>query len=135
MLDNLRNVAIPGTGVPLSIFCYSIYTCLFFIVFLNPLICLLAAVNKARKEHDSIEQLFESKESFGAFTTKIAADYVDHLLHPDDWFSYWRLNCRLISLHSMLTKSEHYDMEDKWTFLTKGEKMRGERRKGGCGGV
>lgn len=123
MIDNLQNVAIPGTGIPLSVFCYSYYVCLLFIIFANPLICFFAAVNKARKEKSSLRKLIATKESRDAFVSKIAVDYIDHLLHPDDWFSYWRLNCRLVSLHSLLTKSNHYDMEDKWTFLTKGKEL------------
>lgn len=110
MIDNLKNVAIPGTGVPLSIFCYNYYTCLFFIVILNPIVCLCGAVNKARKETNNFEQ-------FVALTSEF---YITHLLHPDDWFSLWRLNCRLVSLHSHVTQSDDYRQEDKWTFLTTG---------------
>ena len=31
--------------------------------------------------------------------------YEDHLLHPDDWFSLWRMNCRLVSYHSLVTQA------------------------------
>ena len=95
MIDNLRNVAIPGTGIPLSVFCYSYYVCLFFILFLNPLTCYFAAVNKARKYNAlSGKSIFSSEENFKAFLNELLKSYELHLLTPDDWFSFWRLNCR-----------------------------------------
>jgi hypothetical protein len=111
MIDNLKNVAVPGTGIPLSIFCHSKWTVLFFVVFLNPLICLLGALNKSRSIPDI---------SFEEFLSKTCRFYVSHLLHPQDWFSYWRLNCRLVSYHSLVTKAAGYQQEDKWTFLVDG---------------
>jgi len=48
MLDNLRNVAVPGTGVPLSVFCHSWWVCLFFVFFAVPTACFFGAVNKVR---------------------------------------------------------------------------------------
>ena len=111
MLDNLRNVAVPGTGLPLSLFCYSKFTVLLFVVLINPLICLLGAVNKCRK----IPNLTLEK-----FVCEICRAYVSHLLHPQDWFSFWRLNCRLVSYHSMITRAPGYRQEDKWTFLVEG---------------
>ncbi|CAD7963814.1 unnamed protein product [Amoebophrya sp. A25] len=41
---NLRNVAIPGTGVPLSIFCFSRYTAYFWLLILYPFTCLFSAL-------------------------------------------------------------------------------------------
>jgi len=111
MIDNLRNVAVPGTGIPLNIFCYSKLTVLLFVVLINPLICLLGAVNKSRKLKDA------TIEGFVSTTCRL---YVAHLLHPQDWFSFWRLNCRLVSYHSMITKARGYNQEDKWTFLVDG---------------
>ena len=111
MLDNLRNVAVPGTGLPLSLFCYSKFTVLLFVVLINPLICLLGAVNKCRK----IPNITLEK-----FVSESCRAYVSHLLHPQDWFSFWRLNCRLVSYHSMVTRAPGYRQEDKWTFLVEG---------------
>ena len=39
------------------------------------------------------------------------------LLFPDDWFSYWRLNCAIASYYWLVTKEKGYDLENKWTFL------------------
>jgi hypothetical protein len=120
MLDNLRNVAIPGTGIPLSIFALNYWLCLFFIYFLNPLVCFFGAVNKLRfRLQDG-----ETKEKFTVIEQMeiVCSDYIEHLIHPTDWFTFWRLNCRLASLHSLITQSPDYQMEDKWTFLLQGEK-------------
>lgn len=109
MIDNLRNVAIPGTGIPLSIFCYSWWVCLWFVAFMNPLICFFGALNKVRIGKGEGKGLWEL--------------YEGHLLHPQDWFSYWRLNCRLASLHSLVLEPSGYILEDKWTFLREGAKV------------
>merc|ERR1712166_1033017 len=48
--------------------------------------------------------------------------YNEQLIEPRDWFSYWRLNCRLATYHSYVTglsTKENYDCEDKWKFLIK----------------
>eukprot|EP00605_Chrysophyceae_sp_TOSAG23-4_P001435 GSChrysophyteH1.ASY1.ANO1.1563.1 assembled CDS len=96
MLDNLRNVAIPGTGIPLSLFCHSWWLCFMFV-----LICGLR----------------------GGGLTALSKHYIDHLFHPVDWFSFWRLNCRLVSWHSLLLKPKGYTLEDKWAFLKHGESI------------
>ena len=117
MLDNLKNVAIPGTGIALSTFCGNWWTCLFFVFFMNPVICMFGAINKAMKEQE------ETKDDFcwAKFVQSVYRFYATHLLHPDDWFSLWRLNCRLASYHSSITQAEGYQQEDKWTFLTEGK--------------
>jgi hypothetical protein len=43
--------------------------------------------------------------------------------HPNPNPSPNRLNCRLVSYHSYLTKAEGYKQEDKWTFLTEGRDL------------
>lgn len=114
MLDNLRNVAIPGTGIPLSYFCIHELFALIFIFFVNPFICFFGAANEARLRSTSFIEFSKNLQHF----------FLKNLLHPDDWFSLWRMNCRLVSYHSLVTGSEHYKMEDKWTFLTTGKKQK-----------
>jgi len=104
MIKNLRNVAVPGTGIPLSLFCYSKIVCLFAILILYPLIALIAAINVG-----------------GRNAEKVSAAFCEQLLTPQDWFSFWRMNCRLASLHASVTKEDGYRFEDKWSFLTVGE--------------
>lgn len=45
-----------------------------------------------------------------------AQSYTEQLLCPQDWFSFWRLNCRLASYHAFITRSEGYRQEDKVRF-------------------
>ena len=96
LLFSLYSSTIAGTGIPLSLFCYSYYVALLFVLVANPWVCFWGAVNKARKGAGGWTQAFETVESYEAFLAKVAEQYVEHLLRPDDWFSYWRLNCRLI---------------------------------------
>ncbi len=112
-IDTLQNVAIPGTGIPLSLFCYSYYTALFFVAVCNPIICLFGAINKANKEY----------QNFNQFLDLTVQHFISHLFHPQDWFSFWRLNCTLASYHSLITQSPGYSFEDKWEFLTRGHAM------------
>uniref|UniRef100_A0A7S4MEK1 Alpha-L-glutamate ligase-related protein ATP-grasp domain-containing protein n=1 Tax=Odontella aurita TaxID=265563 RepID=A0A7S4MEK1_9STRA len=107
--DNFRNVAVPGTGVPLSIFVRNKLLALGFTLTANPAICLVA----------SFHQWFKTR-----FSSSISGEYAARLLAPDDWFSYWRLNCRVAGLHALLNDvPPGYDMENKWTFLVDGEKQ------------
>ena len=109
LIDNLRNVAIPGTGIPLSWFVRSQWTALFTLLgTVNPLVCLTASV------HNWIRTRGKSS---------ISAEYAKRLLAPDDWFNYWRMNCNMVALHSLLNDMpDDYDMENKWTFLVEGKK-------------
>ena len=114
LLKNLANVAIPGTGLPLSLFCTSYVICLFFVVFMIPIVCLLGAISKVV----NIKNLsFEDK------LRELESSYKEHLLHPDDWFSYWQINCRLTSYASLVKGSSAFDMENKWLFLKQGKEM------------
>jgi len=99
---NLRNVAIPGTGVPLSAFCAHPLLVWFAICVVNPLACLCFGFYVAKQKG----------ELGGA-----ARAFRELLLAPQDWFSFWRLNCRLATLHSSVTADEGYAMEDKQAFL------------------
>eukprot|EP00397_Hematodinium_sp_SG-2012_P051755 GEMP01060829.1.p1 GENE.GEMP01060829.1~~GEMP01060829.1.p1 ORF type:complete len:412 (+),score=88.67 GEMP01060829.1:60-1295(+) len=103
---NLRNVAVPGTGVPLSALLFlGKYCCIVLFLLLYPLTCAVAATIAVRK--------------CGA--TSFASTFCSYLLSPDDWFSYWQLNCRLASFHALKSKAEGYKMEDKQAFVEKAE--------------
>eukprot|EP00040_Diaphanoeca_grandis_P035250 m.221170 g.221170 ORF g.221170 m.221170 type:complete len:520 (-) comp33339_c0_seq1:324-1883(-) len=104
MNKNLRDVAIPGTGLPLSFVSATKIGTYIFIVCVYPLIALVAAINRGRTNVD-----------------KVSAVFTEQLLAPQDWFSYWRLNCRLATLHASLTGEKDYELEDKWKFLTVAE--------------
>mmetsp|Transcript_17949 Transcript_17949/g.26891 ORF Transcript_17949/g.26891 Transcript_17949/m.26891 type:complete len:461 (+) Transcript_17949:50-1432(+) len=103
---NLRNVAIPGTGIPLSVFTNCWVASLIFILICYPIVSLIAAINTA-KSHKMLAKSFR-----------------EHLLYPRDWFSLWRLNCALAALHFFKTRDSGYKFEDKWEFLKEAERKK-----------
>lgn len=108
LVDNLCNVAIPGTGTPLSIIAASRIGALGFLLTAYPAVSLIASLHK----------WFMSK-----FQSSIVEEFATRLLAPDDWFTYWRLNCIVTGMHALLNdKPAGYEMENKWTFLEKGAK-------------
>jgi hypothetical protein len=115
MVKNLRNVAVPRTGIALSYFCHTKITTLAFVFVAYPIIALIAALHVIHVATSKNGASFSEALASGVETFK------EQLLTPRDWFSLWRLNCRLASYHSGKTKAEGYKMEDKWTFLTEAE--------------
>lgn len=108
LIDNLRNVAIPGTGIPLSLWVRSKILAFGLVVAVTPVVSLAAAVHHC----------WWTKKG-----ASIAKEYAIRLLAPNDWFSYWRLNCNVVGLHSFLENNPPgYKMENKWEFLVEGEK-------------
>lgn len=83
LIDNLRNVAIPGTGIPLSLFVRSKAMALGFILTAYPAISFVASI------HDWIKSRLKSS---------ISQEYATRLLAPDDWFSYCMLSCQNVFL-------------------------------------
>jgi hypothetical protein len=104
MCKNLRNVAIPGTGVPLSAVCAYKPVAVMFLLFGYPLVALVAALNLHSRN-----------------AGKVAHAYSAQLLQPQDWFSFWQLNCRLATHHSSVTGAKGYKLEDKLDFLETAE--------------
>lgn len=80
--DTLANVAIPGTGIPLSLFFYSYYSALFLVLFVNPMICLAGAMNKAYLEYSTLTQFMLDTSNY----------FESHLFHPQGN----RLNCIIL---------------------------------------
>ena len=113
LMDNLRNVAIPGTGIPLSWMAANRFIALTFLLTGYPLVSLVAALH----------QWWLVKSTSSAATT-IREEFATRLLAPDDWFSYWRLNCVVVGLHALLNDMPvDYEMENKWTFLEQGASL------------
>lgn len=100
LLKNLRNVAVPKTGMPLSLVCCSRIVAYPFVVLVIPLLCLVAAL--VRRARDGVP---------------LGRGFALQLLSPPDWFCLWRLNCVLASYHALVVGEEGYEMEDKLTFL------------------
>ena len=107
LLKNLRNVAIPGTGIPLSWFCIHKSLVVVFLWVIYPLLSFLSALLHAYP--------FKAISLSHAFSTQ--------LLCPEDWFSLWQLNCRIASFHALLTHSSSYQIENKWEFLQQGAQL------------
>lgn len=103
MRKNLRNVAVPGTGLPLSTLCYSATLFRLVLLAVYPAVCLGAAIIRRKEDAGSAD---------------VAEGFRQHLTEPTDWFSLWRLNCRLASHHANTTKDAGFKAEDKWTFIT-----------------
>jgi len=108
---NLRNLAIPATGVPLSTFFLWRWSALLFVLVLSPLACAVAAA-----------YLVYSALPADGLLIGWAAAYGQLLLNPQHWFAIWRLNCALVAEHSRLTRSAAYRLEDKGAFLLEGDK-------------
>ena len=105
---NLSNVAIPGTGVPLSFFVRNKSFLLLFLFVVNPIVCCMSALNLllVKRTHD---------------VSSAGKDFSETLLCPSDWFSLWRSNCNLVAYHSSCYgNTPGYSMENKWHFLKSG---------------
>jgi len=101
---NLCNVAVPKTGVPLSVICYSRVVAALFLGALYPLLCAVGALVRARRDGIGLGVAFGSQ-----------------LLEPEDWFAFWRLNCVLASYHAQIAGGDGYEIEDKLCFLERCE--------------
>jgi len=107
-VDNFANVAIPGTGLPLSLFVWNRPLAFGFVCAASPVVSIMAALRLWVKTRGK---------------SSISEEYAIRLLAPDDWFSYWRLNCRIAGMHALLNDNPPgYEMENKWTFLEEGAK-------------
>mmetsp|Transcript_17421 Transcript_17421/g.32871 ORF Transcript_17421/g.32871 Transcript_17421/m.32871 type:complete len:527 (-) Transcript_17421:26-1606(-) len=110
MLKNLRNVALPGTGMPLHWVVQTKILGYAFLLIAYPLIAVASALIRCWPLD------FKNLEP-------VAAIYSEQLLCPQDWFSFWQLNCRLATWHSFVTKETDYRMEDKLEFLKTAEAL------------
>ena len=106
MKKNLRNVAVPKTGVALSVVCCSRAVAAVFLFAIYPLLCAVGALVRARLDGVAYGVAFGSQ-----------------LLEPEDWFAFWRLNCVLASYHAGIAGGDGYEIEDKLTFLERCEAL------------
>jgi hypothetical protein len=107
LMDNLSNVAIPGTGISLKYFVWNKLLALTYVLSAYPAVSLAASIHLWLKTR---------------FRSSISQEFAVRLLAPDDWFSYWRLNSRIAGLHALLNDVPvGYEMENKWTFLERGK--------------
>lgn len=104
---NLRNVALPGSGLPLSALCVARPVAWLFAWLGVPLVAAFAAYLRTRPR----------ARASGAARPGFGRAFGEALLQPGDWFSYWRLNCVLASYHALRTADPGYELEDKLAFL------------------
>merc|ERR1712060_51945 len=116
--DNLRNLALPGTVLPLSLWVSFKWTAWVFALVVNPLACLISAFAVLVCDKEVRDPL----NNLPAFLKALSVAYQKQLLTPEDWFSLWRLNCAVTALHDSTLKEKvkaDYDMESKWDFLVR----------------
>jgi len=104
---NLRNVSIPYMWFTLKWFCFHKVCLIFFLLIVYPYICFCAAIQacflKYKKGHK----------------WSLSTEFSIQLLRPEDWFSYWRLNCVLTSWVWLKTKTKDVELEHKMKFIQK----------------
>jgi hypothetical protein len=108
---NLRNVVVPFTVIPLSIYCLNKFFCLFFLIFIYPFWAFIGSIYLS---------IYDAREK------TIDQHFSEQLLKPNYWFATWRINCTIVAYHSYRkweqTKAQ-YAMEDKGHFLLEGKKL------------
>lgn len=87
VVDNLANVAIPGTGLPLSLFVWNRPLAFGLVCAASPIAAGISAFHLWLRTRGR---------------SSISEEYAIRLLAPDDWFSYWRLNCNVAGMHALL---------------------------------
>jgi hypothetical protein len=118
LMKNLRNIAIPGTCFPLSWIAISRIFIIPFLLFIYPFLCAAGSfieISKAKKD----KSVFSN--GIGFFMELFLQKYCQIFINPQHWFSFWRINCHLVSLHSLKSTTKDYLMENKWEFLIDGE--------------
>ena len=108
---NLRNVIVPFTGIPLSIFCLNKIFCLIFLIFIYPLWAFIGSIYLS---------IYDRRKK------TIDQHFYEQLLKPNYWFATWRINCTIVAYHSYKKwkqTKEQYNMEDKGQFLIEGKKL------------
>jgi hypothetical protein len=112
----------------MSVFCHSKLTALLFILVVNPIISLAAAIYSCYFSQQDHLQQQQQTQSAGSTThssqpASIASTYRQFLLFPSHWFAIWRHNCLLVGYHALVTGSSSYQMEGKGTFLLEGQRL------------
>ncbi len=108
---NLRNVIVPFTIIPLSIFCLSKFFCLLFLIFTYPLWAFIGSIYLS---------IYDPRKK------TLDQHFYEQLLKPNYWFATWRINCTIVAYHSYKKWEEtkkQYAMEDKGQFLIEGKKL------------
>lgn len=125
---NLRNLALPGTGLRLDFWCQSKWSALFFMLMIIPIASFMAAVWEVicpLARSNQAAAVLWSPAALARTWWALCDRYAEHLLDPQHWFALWRLNCLIVARHSYLTAGAlpafgQYALEDKGRFLLDG---------------
>jgi len=106
---NFSNIAFPGTGFALSLFCYHKALAFLYILVCHPFVVLASGFAIARSE------VHAKKRS-------LAAIFEEELLCPKHWFALWRINSTLVAAHHTAHADQpkvqdEYRYENKWDFI------------------
>eukprot|EP01061_Rhynchopus_euleeides_P018421 TRINITY_DN30496_c0_g1_i1.p1 TRINITY_DN30496_c0_g1~~TRINITY_DN30496_c0_g1_i1.p1 ORF type:complete len:425 (+),score=174.14 TRINITY_DN30496_c0_g1_i1:57-1331(+) len=109
LLDNFRNVCIPGTGIAISVLCIRLWVLVAYFLLLHPLVIAVASYNISKSEAHSKGR-------------SLASIFRDELICPGHWFALWRMNSVLVAAHHAAHRdnkpvARQYDYENKWEFL------------------
>ncbi|GBF99570.1 hypothetical protein Rsub_12195 [Raphidocelis subcapitata] len=119
---NLKNVAVPGTGVPLSLFCSCRLAFLAFLLAVNPLLSAAGALYLAALRASA--SACPDASASGCRLRRVGALYRELLLAPRHWLASWRLNCLVVAWHARVAgASAGYDLEDKAAFLAEADRL------------
>lgn len=121
MKANLKNVAIPGTGIALSYFVLTKPFLYFFVLLFVPFVCFLGSINQCYQDFLAFND--SNQNNPFNWSENMFKHYYDNLLTSRNWFTLWRYNTHLVTYHSYLTHSIDYQMEDKWKFLKEGKEL------------
>lgn len=115
LADNFSNIAIPGTGLPLSWACCCKAVAVLYLCLLHPLVVLVQSLVVARSgEHRGDRD--------------IGLIFWEELLAPRHWFALWRINSTVVAGHHYAHAAKpdvqaEYLFENKWHFLEEGLKQ------------
>eukprot|EP00659_Diplonema_papillatum_P001112 gene1112-1706_t len=107
LINNLQNIAIPGTGIPVSLLCSHLRILQAYLLLVHPLVVAISA-------------LFISKSTEHGKNRSVIDIFADELIAPGHWFALWRMNSVLVAAHhhnSRPAVKEQYKYENKWDFL------------------
>jgi hypothetical protein len=125
LVENFRNIAFPGTGIPMSWVCCCRASAIFYLVFLHPVVIFAASLAIMRSAVHRRDRSF-------------AETFKEELLAPKHWFALWRINSTLVAAHHTAHADkpkvqDEYRYENKWDFLELALKQQSEPQSGKSG--
>jgi len=109
LVENFRNIAFPGSGIPLSWVCCSKMVAIVYLLLCHPWVILASSIVISQSA------LHKRDRAFGEL-------FEEELLAPKHWFALWRINSTLVAAHHKAHAhapkiQNEYRYENKWDFL------------------